>query len=126
MSSVEQQLTAMQEQMAALQTQLAQVINTAPMQSDDSTATSLHSLNTRPHYEWIPSEAQVNILHMNVPIHTSKPMPSADRRAIIEAYPPVAQLEYRSPATVPSADQAMNKGQKMEDNSLKNLQYQAS
>ncbi|KAL7329895.1 hypothetical protein PS15p_204907 [Mucor circinelloides] len=124
MSSVEQQLTAMQEQMAALQAQLAQVINTTPMQSDDNTATpSLHSLSTRPHYDWNPSEAQVNILHMDVPIHTSKPMTiPADRRSIIEAYPAVAQLEYRSPATVPSAEQSMNKGHKMEDNSLKHLQ----
>ncbi|KAL9537451.1 hypothetical protein PS6_011739 [Mucor atramentarius] len=89
MSSVEQQLTAMQEQMAALQAQLA----------------------------------QVNILHMDVPIHTSKPMTTpADRRSIIEAYPSVAQLEYRSPATVPSAEQSMNKGHNMEDNSLKHLQ----
>jgi hypothetical protein len=125
--SVEQQLTAMQEQMAALQAQLAQMINTSPMQSEDNTAaTTLHSLSTRPHYEWTPSEAQVNILQMDVPIHTSKPMATTDRRSIIEAYPPVAQLEYRSPATLPSAEQAMNKGQKMEDNSLKQLQYQAS
>ncbi|CEP07106.1 hypothetical protein [Parasitella parasitica] len=103
------------------------MINTSPMQSEDNTAaTTLHSLSTRPHYEWSPSEAQVNILQMDVPIHTSKPMTTADRRSIIEAYPPVAQLEYRSPATLPSAEQAMNKGQKMEENSLKQLQYQAS
>ncbi|GAN05149.1 hypothetical protein MAM1_0083c04618 [Mucor ambiguus] len=98
------------------------------MQSDDNTATpSLHSLSTCPHYEWTLSEAQVNILPMDVPIHTSKPMAPADRKAIIESYPPVAQLEYRSPATVPSAEPTMNKGRKMEDNSLlKHLQYQAS
>ncbi|KAK4509550.1 uncharacterized protein ATC70_007902 [Mucor velutinosus] len=94
MSSVEQQLTAMQEQMATLQAQLAQVINPTPMQSEDNTAPpTLHSLSTRPHYEWTPSEAQ---------------------------------LEYRSRAIVPSAEQIINKGQKIEDNSLKHLQYQTS
>ncbi|KAL9541729.1 hypothetical protein PS6_010174 [Mucor atramentarius] len=112
--------------MATLQAQLAQVITTTPRQSDDNTATpSLHSLSARPHYEWTPSEAhQVNMLHMDVPIHTSKPMTSADRKSIIEAYPPVAQLEYRSPATVPSAEQSMNKVQKMEDNPLLNYRAQ--
>lgn len=127
MSSVDQQLAAMQEQMANLQAQLAQVINPTPMQAVDDTApTQLHSLSTRPHYEWTPSEAQVNLMHMDVPIHTSKPMSTVDRKAIIEAYPPVAQLEYRPPATVPSAEKNMNRGQKIEDNSLKHLQYQAS
>ncbi|CEP09384.1 hypothetical protein [Parasitella parasitica] len=98
------------------------------MQSEDNTAaTTLHSLSTRPHYEWTQSEVQVNILQMDIPIHSSsKPMTTADRRSIIETYPPVAQLEYRSPATLPSAEQAMNQGEKMEDNSLKQLQYQAS
>lgn len=112
--------------MATLQAQLAQVITTTPRQSDDNTATpSLHSLSARPHYEWTPSEAhQVNMLHMDVPIHTSKPMTSADRKFIIEAYPPVAQLEYRSPATVPSAEQSMNKVQKMEDDPLLNYRAQ--
>ncbi|KAG1109123.1 hypothetical protein G6F42_015754 [Rhizopus arrhizus] len=127
MSSVEQQLSAMLEQMATLQAQLAQVINPTPMQSvDEAAPSSIHSLSTRPHYEWTPSEAQINIMHMDVPIHTSKPMATADCKAIIEAYPPVAQLEYCSPATVPSAEKNINKGQKIEDNSLKHLQYQAS
>ncbi|KAG1135724.1 hypothetical protein G6F37_012786 [Rhizopus arrhizus] len=127
MSSIEQQLAAMQEQMATLQAQLAQVVNPTPMQSvEDAAPATLHSLSTRPHYEWTPSETQINIMNMDVPIHTSKPMATADRKAIIEAYPPVAQLEYRSPATIPSAEKNMNKGQKIEDNSLKHLQYQAS
>ncbi|KAG1090983.1 hypothetical protein G6F42_019551 [Rhizopus arrhizus] len=91
--------------MSTLQAQLAQVVNPTPMQSvDDAAPATLHSLSTRPHYEWTPSETQVNIMNMDVPIHTSKPMATADRKAIIEAHPP---------------------GQKIEDNSLKHLQYQA-
>ncbi|EPB81189.1 hypothetical protein HMPREF1544_12094 [Mucor circinelloides 1006PhL] len=63
----------------------------------------IYILNTRPHYEWTPSEAQVNIMHMDVPIHTSKPMSNVDRKDIIEASsPPVAQLEYRSTANEPN------------------------
>ncbi|KAG0928688.1 hypothetical protein G6F57_013404 [Rhizopus arrhizus] len=91
--------------MSTLQAQLAQVVNPTPMQSvDDAAPATLHSLSTRPHYEWTPSETQVNIMNMDVPIHTSKPMATADRKAIIEAHPPVPQLEYRSPATIPSAE----------------------
>ncbi|KAL9549436.1 hypothetical protein PS6_006066 [Mucor atramentarius] len=109
MSSVEQQLFAMQEKMF--------VGEVAP--------SPLHSLSTRPHYEWTPSEAQVNIMHMDVFIHTSKPLATPDRKVIIEAYRPVAQqLKYHSPATVPSAEQDMNNGQKIEDNYFKHLQHQ--
>ncbi|KAI8640383.1 hypothetical protein BD408DRAFT_419799 [Parasitella parasitica] len=80
------------------------------MQSVEEAAPAmLHSLSTHPHYEWTLSETQVNILHMEAPIHTSQPMALAERKAIIEAYPPVAQLDYRSPATIPSAEQNMNK-----------------
>jgi hypothetical protein len=35
----------------------------------------------------------------------------------------MAHLEYKAPATIPTAERLMNKGQKYEDNSLKNLQY---
>ncbi|KAL7330075.1 hypothetical protein PS15p_205064 [Mucor circinelloides] len=106
---------------------MSSVINATPLQAVDDTApTQLHSLSSRPLYEWTPSEAQVNNMHMDIPSHTSRPMSNVDLKAIIEAYPPMAQLEYRPPATVPSAEKNMNKGQKIEDNSLKHLQYHVS
>lgn len=126
MSSLEQQLSAMQQQIAALQAQLAEVANTSsPMQSADDTAPSpLHSFGTRPHYDWTPSDTLRELMELDVPLHNSNPMPDSERKAIIEAYPPMAHLDYKAPATIPTAEeQLMNRGQKLEDSSLKQLQY---
>ncbi|CEP09535.1 hypothetical protein, partial, partial [Parasitella parasitica] len=35
----------------------------------------------------------------------------------------MAHLEYKAPATIPTAERLMNKGQRYEDNNLKHLQY---
>ncbi len=49
-----------------------------------------------------------------------------DRKSIIENYPPLASLDYRPPSSVPTAERLMNKAQRMEDHSLKRLQYLTS
>ncbi|KAI8079702.1 uncharacterized protein B0P05DRAFT_469880, partial [Gilbertella persicaria] len=78
---------------------------------------------TRPHYDWSPSDALMDLMELDTPIHTAKPMPDSERKTIIESYPPMAHLDYRAPATIPSAERLMNLGQKYEDNALKQLQY---
>ncbi|EPB82719.1 hypothetical protein HMPREF1544_10565 [Mucor circinelloides 1006PhL] len=128
MSSLEQQLSAMQQQIAALQAQLVEVVNTSsPMQSadDDTAPPPLHSFGTRPHYDWTPSDTLRELMGLDIPLHNSNPVFDSERKAIIEAYPPMAHhfLDYKAPATIPTAEQFMNRGQKLEDSSLKQLQY---
>ncbi|CAO3620218.1 unnamed protein product [Mucor fragilis] len=134
---LEEQLLSLQQQFASLQAQLQQAAavptpvqsaeDTAmptPMQSEDNTAMPpLHSFGTRPHYDWFPSEALTELMDLDVPIYHSNPLPDSERKAIIEAYPPMAHLDYRAPATIPTAERAMNRGQKAEDHALKHLQY---
>ncbi|KAK4514797.1 uncharacterized protein ATC70_002402 [Mucor velutinosus] len=136
MSTIEEQLLALQQQFATLQAQLqaASMPNPVqsaedtamptPMQSEESTAIPpLHSFGTRPHYEWSPSDALTDLMELDTPLHHSKPLPDSERKAIIESYPPMAHLDYRAPATIPTAAKIMNRGQKYEDQSLKSLQY---
>ncbi|OAD07854.1 hypothetical protein MUCCIDRAFT_158110 [Mucor lusitanicus CBS 277.49] len=134
MSTLEEQFLALQQQFASLQAQLQAA--PTPMQSADDTAMptpmqpgehaampTLHSVETRPHYDWSPSDALMDLMELDTPIHTAKPMPDSERKAIIESYPPMAHLEYRAPVTVPYAERLMNRGQRYEDNALKQLQY---
>ncbi|CEP15065.1 hypothetical protein [Parasitella parasitica] len=124
MSSLEEQFSLLQQQFAALQAQLGNASAATPMQSEDATASiPQHSFGTRPHYDWSPSATLTEFMELDVPLHTSKPLSDTDRKSIIEAYPPMAHIDYKAPTTIPTAERAMNKGQKLEDNSLKHLQY---
>lgn len=128
MSTVEAQLELLREQMEQLQQQFtthSETNATTPMQQADETA-PLHSLGTRPHYDWTPSEFHSTIMSMDTPLFTSTPLPESERKVLIDSYPPVAQLEYRAPATIPTAEKLMNRGQKMEDSALKHHQYRLS
>ncbi|KAG1093521.1 hypothetical protein G6F42_018945 [Rhizopus arrhizus] len=127
MSSMEEQFHMMQQQIAALQEQLDGA-TTTPMQSADDTASlPLHSMGTRPRYDWSPSEGLTTLMNLDAPLHTSELLSAdSERKAIIESYPPMAHLDYKAPATIPSAERLMNKGQHHEDNSLKQLKYQLS
>ncbi|EIE88314.1 hypothetical protein RO3G_13025 [Rhizopus delemar RA 99-880] len=123
MSSMEEQFHMIQQQIAALQEQINGA-TTTPMQSADDTAPlPLHSMGTRPHYDWSPSEGLTELMNLDAPLHTSALLSDLERKTIIESYPPMAHLDYKAPATIPSAERMMNKGQRYEDNSLKQLQY---
>ncbi|KAI8640829.1 hypothetical protein BD408DRAFT_433838 [Parasitella parasitica] len=126
MSSLEEQLQVMQQQIVTFQAQLQGTTN-MPMQSADDTATlPLHSMGDRPHYDWSPSESLTELMDLDPLLHTSEPLSDAVRKTIIESYPPMTHLDYKAPATIPTAERAMNKGQRYEDSSLKQLQYQLS
>lgn len=51
----------------------------------------------------------------------SKPLSDSERKAIIEAYIPMAHLGYKALVTIPTAERAMSHGQNYEDHSLKQL-----
>ncbi|KAG0758604.1 hypothetical protein G6F25_006029 [Rhizopus arrhizus] len=130
MSSLEDQVQTLQQQLAALQQQLNN--NTSPMDSISSTSqlaedtAPLHSVGTRPHYDWTPSEFLNQFLQLDTHLYTSPMLTDNDRKSIIENYPPLASLDYRPPSSVPTAERLMNKAQRMEDHSLKRLQYLTS
>lgn len=84
MSSLESQLHMMQQQIATLQEQLHNA-TTTPMQSADDAATTspLHSLGTRPHYDWSPSEGLTELMNLDTPLHTTAPLSDSERKTII-------------------------------------------
>ncbi|KAG1435687.1 hypothetical protein G6F56_013874 [Rhizopus delemar] len=106
MSSLEEQFHIMQQQIVALQAQIQGAPN-MPMQSADDTATlPLHSMGTRPHYDWSPSEGLTELMNLDTPLHTSELLSDSERKIIIESYPPMAHLDYKAPATIPTAEPA--------------------
>lgn len=123
MSSMEEQFHMMQQQIAALQEQINGATTTHMQSADDTAPLPLHSMGTRPHYDWSPSEGLTELMNLDAPLHTSALLSDSERKTIIESYPPMAHLDYKAPATIPSAERMMNKGQRYEDNSLKQLQY---
>ena len=123
MSSLEEQLDLMQQQIHALQAQLDANKASHKQSVDDTANKPIHSMGTRPHYDWSPSDALTELMELDVPLHTSTMLSDSERKTIIESYPPIAYLDYKAPATIPTAERLMNKGQRLEDNSLKHLQY---
>ncbi|OAD08248.1 hypothetical protein MUCCIDRAFT_158469 [Mucor lusitanicus CBS 277.49] len=66
----------------------------------------------------------MDLMELNTtPTHHAKALPDSERKAIIEAYPPMAHLDYRAPAIIPTAERMMNRGQKYENTAIKQLQY---
>ncbi|CEP16777.1 hypothetical protein [Parasitella parasitica] len=60
-------------------------------------------MGTRPHYDWSPSEGLTELMNLDTPLHTSEPLSDSERKTIIESYPPMAHLDYKAPATIPTA-----------------------
>jgi hypothetical protein len=83
----------------------------------------LYSIGTRSHYDWTPLPFLMKLLRLDSPLYISPPLPDSERKATIEFYPPISYVDYCAPATVPTAEKPMNKGQKLEGHSLKILQY---
>ncbi|KAK4514625.1 GTP-binding nuclear protein gsp1/Ran [Mucor velutinosus] len=116
MSTLEEQVLALQQQLATLQAQIETTSGPTPMQSADDTA--------MPTPMQPGASAAVPHIHsLDTPIHNAKPLPESERKAIIEAYPPMAHLDYNAPNTIPSAERLMNRGQKYQDTAIKQLQY---
>ncbi|KAG0736024.1 hypothetical protein G6F57_002397 [Rhizopus arrhizus] len=118
MFSIEEQPHMMKQQIAAFQEQLNS--DSTPMKSADDTA---HSVDTRLHNDWSLSDTLTELVNLDTPLHTSNLLSDSERRTIIEPYPLMTHLEYKAPATIPTAERLMNKGQRYEDRSLKHLQY---
>jgi hypothetical protein len=120
---MEEQLHLMQQQIAALQAERNSDATTSMQSADDTAILPLHSMGARPHYDWYPSDSITELMDFGAPLNTSPMLSDSERKHIIESYPPMANLEYKPPATIPSAERLMNKGQHFEDNSIKHLQY---
>ena len=82
MSSIEEQFHMMQQQIAVLQEQLNGA--STPMQSADDTAPMpLHSMGTRPHYDWSPSDTLTELMNLATPLHTSNLLSDSERRLLL-------------------------------------------
>ncbi|KAG0906452.1 hypothetical protein G6F33_011367 [Rhizopus arrhizus] len=101
MFSIEEQPHMMKQQIAAFQEQLNS--DSTPMKSADDTA---HSVDTRLHNDWSLSDTLTELVNLDTPLHTSNLLSDSE-----------------PPATIPTAERLMNKGQRYEDRSLKHLQY---
>ncbi|KAI9338901.1 hypothetical protein BD770DRAFT_400542 [Pilaira anomala] len=132
--SPDQTIFNMQQRLAHLEQMLQQAQpsaeqgpsaeNPTSMDTNDTTETTdLHSLEVRPSYTWTPSEFLTGVLSLDEPIFTSPAITDEERKKTIERYPPIENLHYQPPDTVPVAARKMNRFQAKQDMSLKKLQY---
>ncbi|EIE90041.1 hypothetical protein RO3G_14752 [Rhizopus delemar RA 99-880] len=103
MSSIEEQFHMMQQQIAALQEQPNGA--STPMKSADNTAPiPLHSMGTRPHYDWSPSDTLTELMNLDTPLYTSTLLSDSECKTLIESYPSMTHIEYKAPVTIPTAE----------------------
>ncbi|KAI8326725.1 hypothetical protein EDC96DRAFT_453862 [Choanephora cucurbitarum] len=87
------------------------------------TSAPVHSIAVRQQFDWTPPEELTEMLNLNQSPFISSPMPDTQRRELIESYPPMRNMDYRAPSTLPAAQEQMNKGQQHEVIVLKEAQY---
>ncbi|KAG0737975.1 hypothetical protein G6F16_012009 [Rhizopus arrhizus] len=137
-----QTIATLQQQLIETRQLLDQVVAAQQQQADMPSATQdsqmhtnsshlvpspWHSLGVRPQYDWVPPELLTQCLQLDQDLFsTSNLLPDDERKRLIEAYPPIRDLEYRAPATLPDAQKRMNKAQQLEDSSLREIQYMLS
>lgn len=93
---------------------------------EDQLVSQLHSLDIRPDYSWQPSEFLSGVMHFNQSLFNTATLPDDRRKAIIEQYPGIKDMDYQPPDTIPLAARNMKPNQTKQDRSLKRLQYLAS
>ncbi|KAI8356751.1 hypothetical protein EDC96DRAFT_597206 [Choanephora cucurbitarum] len=129
-TNIQSQLLETQQllQRLVLQTQTNAVyINTSATSSPDmeevDKSALVHSIAVRQQLEWTPPEELTEMLNLKQSPFISSPMPDTQRRELIESYPPMRNMDYRAPSTLPAAPKQMNKGQQHEDIVLREAQY---
>ncbi|KAI8091721.1 hypothetical protein BDF21DRAFT_410078, partial [Thamnidium elegans] len=113
-SSPDQTIFNMQQRLAQLEQMIRQAQPSAEPSSSSTNPTTMDMNDT---------SEQVSDLHSLQPLFTSSILTDDERKKTIERYPPVENLHYQPPETVPVAARKMNRYQTKQDMSLKKLQY---
>ncbi|KAG1540261.1 hypothetical protein G6F49_012172 [Rhizopus delemar] len=129
-TSLQQQLQEtrqlLEQLMASQQAAMPQTTSDPQMMMDSShlAPSPWHSLGIRPQFDWPPPEVLAQGLQWDRDLFSTEYiLPDDERRELIEAYPALRNVEYRSPSSLPTAQRCMNKAQQLEDSSLRDLQY---
>ncbi|KAI8058686.1 uncharacterized protein B0P05DRAFT_478656, partial [Gilbertella persicaria] len=99
------------------------------MEAEDpffNTQQQVHSFETRPHYDWNPSQELSQLLRLECNLFSGPGMSDNQRKQLIERYPAIQGVNYQPPATMPEAYARMSYDQKREDKMLKHHQYVTS
>ncbi|KAI8331301.1 hypothetical protein BD560DRAFT_429069 [Blakeslea trispora] len=83
----------------------------------------LHSLPVRPDFSWIPSTQLSEMLALDQNLFIHGLLGKTDHSQLIEQYPPMRNLSYVPPQTVPSAHEQMSAHHRSTDSMLKHHQY---
>ncbi|KAI9033823.1 hypothetical protein CLU79DRAFT_725628, partial [Phycomyces nitens] len=90
-----------------------------------NTSNELHSIPIRETYGWTPDEILVTASGMSSDLFTTL-MDTEERKKLIDSYPPIQNMVYTPPATLPLAQSHFKPHQTREDTTLRNLQYSLS
>ncbi|KAG2221840.1 hypothetical protein INT45_003554 [Circinella minor] len=93
---------------------------------EDQPILQLHSLEICPDYSWHPSDFLSKVMNFNQSLFNSPTLTNDRRKAIIEQYPGIKDMDYQPPNTIPSTARSMKQTHAKQDRSLKRLQYLAS
>lgn len=131
-----EQLVAMQQRLVQLEQFISQQQFTAqpsaeqPIVDSDEPMTGLmdptlpvHSLETRPSYNWTPPPLLSQVLQLNAPLFTEPLLTDEVRRQTIDKYPGIEGIQYQPPDTLPMTAKKMKPHQSKQDMSLKRPQY---
>ncbi|KAG2212560.1 hypothetical protein INT45_005347, partial [Circinella minor] len=85
-----------------------------------------HTLPTRPHFDWLPSEELIQLLPELSEDLFSHQLSDDQKKSLIDNYPAIQGMRYTAPQAIPAAASRFIRSQSREDSTLRHLQYQLS
>ncbi|KAI8351498.1 hypothetical protein EDC96DRAFT_467139, partial [Choanephora cucurbitarum] len=129
----DEEMQQMRQQLAETQNMLSQLIEQqqqhfqaqAAATSDpvDDLQSHLHPFGLRPRFEWTPDLLVQDQFALDRDLFNNDVLSDEARGELIDKYPPIRQLNYQPPLTMPEAKRRMNTSQTKEDVTLKHMQY---
>ncbi|KAI8324615.1 hypothetical protein EDC96DRAFT_426190, partial [Choanephora cucurbitarum] len=89
----------------------------------DELQSHLHSFGVRPRFDWTPDLLVQDQFSLDRDLFNNEVLSDQARGDLIDKYPPIRQLNYQPPLTMPEAKRRMNNSQAKEDATLKHIQY---
>ncbi|OBZ81560.1 hypothetical protein A0J61_10390 [Choanephora cucurbitarum] len=109
----DEEMQQMRQQLAETQNMLSQLIEQH----------HLHPFGMRPRFDWAPDLLVQDQFALDRDLFNNEVLLDETRGELIDKYPPMRQLNYQPPPTMPEAKRRMNASQAKEDINFKHIQY---
>ena len=113
----DEEMQQMRQQLLETQNLLRQLV------AQDEPQSHLHSFGRRPRFDWTPDLLVQDQFSLDRDLFNTEVLSDEARGDLIDKYPPIRQLNYQPPLTMPEAKHRLNTSQAKEDATLKHIQY---